>query len=1051
MSLLALGALAALLALAALRARASHPVTLGWLVVAYLAPTIWLAHTLATVGPQGTRLRVALLGFGFRAAPEAPLDVVIGGDRERHDVWVSARDPTGLRGSTDRTAEADIGRVHWPAAGSAGDAPSGAAVRPLVELQIASASGALGIFESAPADVPWRWLGMRTRYLHPLGVLALADGDVIECCETRLTLEQRRGLVPQATLRRPDGTAVSLTRRPMELPLVGWTVSLLRPLPGTSETYRVADMVHPLTAPDAPRSEPVQAFLFRQPALDRHTLWLCVLPGDALVVRRGGTVIAPEPPRPLGSGARFSVLGLPRRGEDGLHSGGVRDRRSFQLLTSNTSLVLALDTPEIQVVPWKTVEELAQPQKPQTRGAATSAPPLRVNLAFGDWQITENSLHLAHVARRIGSEAVATLELPADAREASLGAGLSASTPAGHREGRFGEPLWLGTERLAAVQLDVIQPPLALVVLGLALGWIKCVVARALMFTHVQAALAAASEALLAARLAIAWRAFALPPFSEEALRLSLIAWVVLPWGLLAASLPPATTDSRRDWHGASRRGFGRRIAAVTTPGGLILAGLFFSWAWTLRCGSASAARAVFWSACHVLLAVLAWQRRTGAPGRAGRALRAAIRRAWHALRRIGGRRETQAAPVGWRSSRGSETDRSHRLHAWLRAWLPSPALRGAVTTALAVGLARVGLLVFGARESWGVGGERFALSLIHIPAAIAIQAWFFTGWTWHLRRPGPPGGLTTSRYSNTRRWWRLFVDATTAANPGDRLALLLVPIALWLVPAFAVSDIGLLLLNLPVFLAGLVLVTEPVARAMRADGQHRRARVVRWVVWVPLVLYLGGTAVRPLLQAVLWGWQTLRSEERTSELDSERNYLRLLEFAYPERLREVARRDSDRLAVMSTVMRAYTTVPFTGRGYFTSELSPHLRATTLREHAPAVFVAAEWGAAGVTGLLLVYLSFALLGGAWLDARGVSGERRPTGQRIAMGVSALAALTLAIPSVYMLLANYRLTLFTGKNPYLLGLDSTADVLETCVLLVLAAWAAASDGDRAVEA
>jgi len=79
--------------------------------------------------------------------------------------------------------------------------------------------------------------------------------------------------------------------------------------------------------------------------------------------------------------------------------------------------------------------------------------------------------------------------------------------------------------------------------------------------------------------------------------------------------------------------------------------------------------------------------------------------------------------------------------------------------------------------------------------------------------------------------------------------------------------------------------------------------------------------------------------QETELALESERNYLRLLAFAYPARLEQVARRSSEELAVMSAVMRRYTSGPFAGRGWFGSELSPHIRATALREHAPPVLL----------------------------------------------------------------------------------------------------------------
>lgn len=57
------------------------------------------------------------------------------------------------------------------------------------------------------------------------------------------------------------------------------------------------------------------------------------------------------------------------------------------------------------------------------------------------------------------------------------------------------------------------------------------------------------------------------------------------------------------------------------------------------------------------------------------------------------------------------------------------------------------------------------------------------------------------------------------------------------------------------------------------------------------------------------------------------------------------------------------------------------------------------------------------------------------------GVLALATLfTVALAGLYMILANYGLTFFTGKNVYLLGLDSVGDALESLALLGMAALA-----------
>jgi hypothetical protein len=52
--------------------------------------------------------------------------------------------------------------------------------------------------------------------------------------------------------------------------------------------------------------------------------------------------------------------------------------------------------------------------------------------------------------------------------------------------------------------------------------------------------------------------------------------------------------------------------------------------------------------------------------------------------------------------------------------------------------------------------------------------------------------------------------------------------------------------------------------------------------------------------------------------------------------------------------------------------------------------------------------------------------------------AAMLLLTLVCAGLYMVLANYGLVFFTGKNVYLLGLDSVSDTLEAILLLAGAA-------------
>jgi len=76
------------------------------------------------------------------------------------------------------------------------------------------------------------------------------------------------------------------------------------------------------------------------------------------------------------------------------------------------------------------------------------------------------------------------------------------------------------------------------------------------------------------------------------------------------------------------------------------------------------------------------------------------------------------------------------------------------------------------------------------------------------------------------------------------------------------------------------------------------------------------------------------------------------------------------------------------------------------------------------------------------DATAPANDRLPPGADPwgqPFGVLSVSALvSFAVAGAYMILANYGLVLFTGKNVYLLGLDSLGDTLEALVLLGLAA-------------
>jgi len=311
------------------------------------------------------------------------------------------------------------------------------------------------------------------------------------------------------------------------------------------------------------------------------------------------------------------------------------------------------------------------------------------------------------------------------------------------------------------------------------------------------------------------------------------------------------------------------------------------------------------------------------------------------------------------------------------------------VLAAIAFTVVRAILLLFGFKESASLGA-RVSLSVLHIPAAAILEGIFL---------------------------WRAWnhVKAHGKLTKQDLIAAAAILVFVWAIPAAITSDVGLALLNGPAFLLLLLALTRH-AEAKRASWLSRALATV-------MVLFLAGA---PLLRLAL---PLLGNEERLLSFASDSNYARFLHFAAPERLQEMATKRGESLAVTSAILQSYISSGFFGRGYGHTDVSPHLGDTALRDFAPAVFVAAEWGLVGTVATLLTYLLFSVIARAWLPWRDESPSPAPS-------IAAVAAVTITVSSIYMILANHELLLLTGKNAYLLGLDSAGDVMEFLVLIVL---------------
>lgn len=232
-------------------------------------------------------------------------------------------------------------------------------------------------------------------------------------------------------------------------------------------------------------------------------------------------------------------------------------------------------------------------------------------------------------------------------------------------------------------------------------------------------------------------------------------------------------------------------------------------------------------------------------------------------------------------------------------------------------------------------------------------------------------------------------------------------------VAGFVASDLGLLISALPM-----------LAYLLEYTGDRIGHNTTATMATGAVLLALFGLSV----------FVNLRGSSGDGFSAVDRNILRVVAAFRPDRLPEQGDLASENLAIMQGAMGAYLNEAG-GKGYLGADIHPVIRATALREHVPSVLVAGDFGKTGLTCLGLLYVAIAF---AWSFV-GLPRFQATAGARAMLG--RMAILTFTTASVYMILANAGLTFFTGKNTYLLGLDSIGDVLESTILLAMFAYSA----------
>jgi hypothetical protein len=549
-------------------------------------------------------------------------------------------------------------------------------------------------------------------------------------------------------------------------------------------------------------------------------------------------------------------------------------------------------------------------------------------------------------------------------------------TPAGQLEVESGRGVWVGDSAQALLQFDQISPSLDLL---LTIGCISIAVGALLVALRVSdmwlMRLWVPVMLLLAVRVLLGFRAFNNYPASYKSLALALVSLGFVPWLLLTAYIkgnPRAKPDATAKW-------------------------IHFWTAVMIVVSSVVVGEAMF-----AVLVALAWLVTGATAVNVKGAVRPPLARLGVAcsglmsttalLQRVLAVAASRLAAIVDGLRPGTIAARMSRIRQLLCQ--PGNGFVYAISAGLFLLAVRCVLVLVGFRERLPLPSAPMAISIVYTPLLLV-------GYT----------VLTTK--------WRDWVG---------RAASFQIACAWLAFVAFACGGVGFVTSDLGIPL----LLIWPLALDGLRTLHHRLRRP--WRVWAILAVALA-TVVKLGMPLIVDPdiFKANPSGPRTVQLTHfDRNKLRLYSYAYPSGMDKIGRRDSDNLAIMHDVLAKYAQAGWSGAGYHRGDVTKVLGPTILREHVPAVFMESDFGAGGV---LLLGVLYVLVGAScW---RGRRPQRPDSRERYFFGtLGELCFTTFALSSLWMLLANLNLVPFTGKNAYLLGLDSGGDIVESAVLLSL---------------
>ncbi len=323
----------------------------------------------------------------------------------------------------------------------------------------------------------------------------------------------------------------------------------------------------------------------------------------------------------------------------------------------------------------------------------------------------------------------------------------------------------------------------------------------------------------------------------------------------------------------------------------------------------------------------------------------------------------------------------------------------------------RLVFAVFGWKEAAVLGGTRIALSMFFVPYYVTLFAMGICRLLADRRRDGEFRVEPVFMFT-------VFNGFLMMCQLGS---------------GFLVSDLGQYIYAIP---PAIILAAAGGLILSGKGGAEGAGRMCGFLLFIPaLMLYLVIWSPIALLEGVS---ENLADELTESEgIITDRNVLRALQYINPERLVEIGTDDSEVIAQDLALMDNYARRGWHGEGYLRVRVVSAKGETCKNDNVSAIFVFGQFGMIGGGGLMLAYI---------LTIAGASIVFIKTGRRQSAYIGRIVATTSAIifaaSSIYMMAANLGLLPFTGRNLYMLGLNSLGDVYEGLILLAMMAFGAA---------